>query len=177
MRACGRYASAPCIAPKCRRTQQHLRNIRRYGRGLCARHNTWEQFLCTETPNADGRVKARAFGRDVFRDVAKQQASNKTTKTKMNLTGKLQQQKFRPTQPGGRATFFSFLLLYIYFIKFNSFIQFLQIQFKFNSNSIQIRTSFLNDARELVAREVRQTCAARSGRTRSGPVSRPISLS
>ena len=165
MRACGRYASAPCIAPKCRRTQQHLRNIRRYGRGLCARHNTWEQFICTETPNADGRVKASAFGKDVFRDVAKQQATK--------------QQKFRPTQPGGRAVLFSFLFFsfffFIYFIKFNSFIPFLQIQFKFNSNSIQIRSSFLNDARELVAREVRQTCAARSGRARSGPVSRSIS--
>ena len=94
------------------------------------------------------------------------QQNNKNSKT----TTKIQANTARGV---ARLSFLFFF--FIYFIKFNLFIQFLQIQFKFNSNSIQIRTSFLNDARELVAREVRQTCAARSGRARSGPVSRSIS--
>ena len=67
------------------------------------------------------------------------------------------------TARGGRARllFFSFLF-FIYFIKFIQFIQFNSIQF--NSSS---KLAFLQDARELVARQVRQTCAARSGQARS----------
>jgi hypothetical protein len=73
-----------------------------------------------------------------------------------------QQQKFRPTQPGGSrdSLFFSSIYIYIYILLNSIHSNSIQIQ-------IQIRSSFLNDARELVAREVRQTCAARSGRAQS----------
>jgi hypothetical protein len=88
----------------------------------------------------------------------------------MNLTGKLQQQKFRPTQPGGRATFFSFTFFsFIYFFSFISFIYLLLLLlflsfflffflFFFLLNSINsihsihfnFEAAFLKDARELV---------------------------
>ena len=62
------------------------------------------------------------------------------------------QQKFRPTQPGGRAVLFSFLFFsfffFIYFIKFNSLLLYLfylnsiHSFNSFNSNSIQIQFKF-----------------------------------
>ena len=74
----------------------------------------------------------------------------------MNLTGK--QQKIRPTKPGGRADSLFFYFSSLFFIKFLQFLQFLQFNFE---------AAYLKNARELVARDVRQTCAARAGRARS----------
>ncbi len=62
---------------------------------------------------------------------------------------------------GSRETFFSFLFIYfIYFVKFNSnlfyLIQFNSIQFN-SIIQVKFEPAFLKDAREHVAREVRQT--------------------
>jgi hypothetical protein len=74
--------------------------------------------------------------------------------------------KSGPHSPGVARDSLFFFFIYLFYL--NSIHLF--ILFKFNSfNSIQSssKLAFLKDARELVAREVRQTCAARSGRARS----------
>ena len=106
-------------------------------------------------------MKARAFGKDVFRDVANKQQQQQA-----------KQQKFGPTQPGGRARLSFLLFLFFYFFYLFIFIIisfflsfFLSFFFLFlnsiNSihsiHSIQFNFEAAKDARELVKGE--QACS------------------
>ena len=72
------------------------------------------------------------------------------------MVNQKQQKFFAHTARGSRGlSFFIYLLI---FIKLLQFLQFLQFNFE---------AAYLKNARELVARDVRQTCAARAGRARS----------